>query len=269
MQQQKMEPATTGTEPARDGFHPVPDHARDSDAVERVPTCTSSAGTDAIAPGLLPIVVLATLVLLAVLSSSWQKRSLYATPILAPLALLGARGLLYGVRVRVSALLNVAIAFLFSTAAAICWLAWVAQFTGWPPVVLSHIHALLPDFVPSAHLLAFTVALLATGGWVALIVCRKRQSEHLAVHWAGGIALIYLLVMTLWLPVANGNMTYRRDFAGLREALGENPGIIGSRGLGEPQRALIHYYAGIKPLREETRGKLDWHWMLIEGTERE
>ena len=71
--------------------------------------------------------------------------------------------------------------------------------------------------------------------------------------------------MTLWLPVANGNMSYRKDFTGLREALGDHQGVIASRGLGEPQRALIHYYAGIKPLREETRGKLDCRWMLIQG----
>src|SRR5207245_1416210 len=39
------------------------------------------------------ITALAAVLLLAVLSSSWQKRSLYATPILVSLALLGAGGL--------------------------------------------------------------------------------------------------------------------------------------------------------------------------------
>jgi 4-amino-4-deoxy-L-arabinose transferase-like glycosyltransferase len=227
------------------------------------------AGSPLLQDPRLPTVVLASVVLFGVLSSSWQKRSLYATPLLAPLAILGAGGLRCGIPDRAARMLNCGLAWLFSTAAFIFWFAWLAQFTGWPPMALSRIHAVLPDYLPSFHVTEFLVALLATAGWTALLLRHQRAADFLAIHWASGAALLYLLVMTLWLPVVNGNMTYRRDFDGLRKTLGTDPGVISSRNLGEPQRAMIHYYAGIKPLREETRGKVDCRWMLIEGVDHE
>ena len=162
-------------------------------------------------------------------------------------------------------MLRVIVISVFSIAAVVLWSGWLAQFTGWPALVLGRIRPMVPGFAPAFQSLPFLAALLATIAWIALIAWQRRDGPSLALHWTCGATLMYLLAMTLWLPVANGNMSYRKDFTGLREALGNNPGVIGSRGLGEPQRALIHYYAGIKPLREETRGKLDCRWMLIQG----
>lgn len=55
----------------------------------------------------------------------------------------------------------------------------------------------------------------------------------------------------------------------MREALGKDPGVIASRGLDEPQRAMVHYYAGLKPLREETRGVVESQWMFVQGVDRD
>jgi hypothetical protein len=79
------------------------------------------------------------------------------------------------------------------------------------------------------------------------------------------MSLLYLLFMTLWLPVANGDMSYRKNFIGLRETVGLNPGVIGGWNIGEPQRAMIHYYTGLKPWRVDPRGQIDCRWMLIQG----
>jgi len=213
-------------------------------------------------------VVVISVVLLAVLSNAFQKRSLYATLLLTPLALLAVPAVM-GLSERTAKALNLAVVWLGSTLAAVAWFGWVAQFTHWPASVLERIQTAVPGYTPSLHGAAFAVALAATLGWIGLLAWRQRQNSFLAAHWAGAVALLYLLGMTLWLPVTNGDMTYRHDFVGLREALGENPGLIGSRGLGEPQRAMLHYFAGLRPLREETRGKLDCRWMLIQGMDRE
>jgi len=212
------------------------------------------------------LALLAAVALLAVLSSSRQGRSLYATPLLVPLALLAVR-VERGLNTRTIRALNLGTFCFFSLAAGLAWFGWLAQFTGWPAPVLTRIQATLPKFAPVFHGAAFAVALLFTLGWISLAAWHRQEREFVAFHWTCGVALLYLLAMTLWLPVADGNMTYRHDFVGLRQALGDNPGIIGSHGLGEPQRAMLHYYAGIKPWRDETRGKLDCRWMLIEGSD--
>jgi len=214
------------------------------------------------------LVLLSILSLLLILSAAWQKRSLYATPLIIPLALLAVPAVLE-LGERVARILNLTLAWLFSVLAAVAWLGWAAQFTGWPSIVLERIHKAVPGYAPGFNAPAFVLALAATLGWLALLLWRRCQVAFVAVHWTAGVALIYLLGMTLWLPLTNCNMTYRQDFVGLREALGADPGVIASRGLDEPQRAMVHYYAGIKPLRVETRGEVPSRWMLVQGVDRD
>jgi len=135
------------------------------------------------------------------------------------------------------------------------WFAWSAQFTGFPLKVLAGIRKLLPDYVPAFHGGIFTIALLFTLGWMALVTCHRREGRFVAAHWTAGIALVYLLGMTLWLPVANANMSYRHDFAGLRDVLGNNPGLICGRAINEPQRAMLHYFVGARVVLDDIAGR--------------
>jgi hypothetical protein len=206
-----------------------------------------------------------------VLSASRQARENYGLPMLVPLSLLAARAslptrLLKGTRVGVF--------ILGCVLAGVVWLAWLAQLTGTPGVLLAKIQAKVPGYVPSFVGWEFGVALAATVGWVVLAKFLKRAriaSEEGLVfaQWAGAIALLYLLAMTLFLPVTNSNMTYRKDFVGLPDALGTDPGIVASRNLGEPQRAMLHYYAGVKTWQQETRRPTNYNWILIQGEDKE
>jgi 4-amino-4-deoxy-L-arabinose transferase-like glycosyltransferase len=210
---------------------------------------------------------LASLVILSVLSLSGEGRELYAIPILVPLALLATRAVdTFGPRFVRGA--NAGIFGLFSGLALAAWLGWLAQFAGHPAFVLERIRAKVPGFMPSFNGYAFATALLATLAWLLLVVRNNRKNQAVPTHWTAGVALLYLLAMTLWLPVTNSNMTYRHDFAGLADALGHNPGRVASKGLGEPQRAMLHYYAGVKTLREESRGPVDSEWILIQSDSR-
>jgi hypothetical protein len=185
-----------------------------------------------------------------------------------PLALLAVRSV-DSFSGRAAKAINLRCFTIFSFMAAIVWFAWSAQFTGFPGAVLDIIRNQVPGYVPKLQRVPVGVAFAATLGWALLCIFHRGQSRFVAMHWTAGVTLTYLLGMTLWLPVTNQNMTYRDDFVGLREALGKHPGMVGSRGLGETQRAMVHYYAGVRPASEEIRGPLHCRWMLIQGRDEE
>lgn len=211
----------------------------------------------------------AILVLWAVLSAASQKRSLYATPLLPPLAVLAVRGV-RGLGERFARMAQVTVVSVCAVGVSAAWFGWSALFTHWPAIVLQRVRVQIPDYTPAFSVGAVGVASAATLAWVFLVVRRRGASgASVTIGWAAGVALIYLLGMTLWLPVTNGSSGYQHDFAGLRETLGEQPGLVSSQGLGEPQRAMLHYYTGLKPWREETHGPIDCRWELIQGLDQE
>ena len=93
----------------------------------------------------------------------------------------------------------------FFTACAITiWVVYAAMQTGVPAQPAANVARLLPGFVPSFSALALAAALAGTAAWVWLV--RWRTGRHREAVWkslvlpAGGVALCWLLLMTLWLP---------------------------------------------------------------------
>ncbi len=113
--------------------------------------------------------------------------------------------------------------FFFTVSAGIVWVFYAAMHTGTPAKALATILRLAPGFqVRSAAWatgLALALALLATLAWLALV--RWRTGRHQEVIWkslvlpAGGVALCWLLLMTLWLPL----LDYARSNRPLAERL--------------------------------------------------
>ncbi|MCY4754850.1 hypothetical protein [Pelomonas aquatica] len=102
--------------------------------------------------------------------------------------------------------------FFFSAAALFFWLYYVSMQTGWPARPLANMRRLAEGFEPSFNLLALLLAIAATAAWLALV--RWRTARHRHALWkslalpAGGVALGWLLVMSLLLPAldyARGN----------------------------------------------------------------
>jgi hypothetical protein len=95
--------------------------------------------------------------------------------------------------------------FAFSLAALTIWVIYAAMLTGTPAKPAANIAKLAPGFEASFHPFAFAVAVGATLAWLALV--RWRTGRHQAALWkslvlpAGGVALAWLLLMTLWLPL--------------------------------------------------------------------
>ncbi len=94
---------------------------------------------------------------------------------------------------------------LFTAAAAFVWLMYAAMHTGVPAKPAANVAKLAQGFEPVFSWPALLLALLGTAAWVWLV--RWRTGRHREALWkslvlpAGGVALCWLLVMTLWLPV--------------------------------------------------------------------
>jgi len=94
--------------------------------------------------------------------------------------------------------------FFFSAWALLFWVHYIAMQTGFPPRPAANIARLAPGFTPTFSLVALAFALAGTAAWLALVRWRTgRQREALwksLVLPAGGVALCWLLAMTLLLP---------------------------------------------------------------------
>ena len=71
-----------------------------------------------------------------------------------------------------------------------------------------------------------------------------RLQPRMPARWLAGVALVWGLAMTLWLPWLDHAKGYRGVIAELKAHAA--PGCIAGRNLTEPQRAMFHYHAGVR-----------------------
>lgn len=95
--------------------------------------------------------------------------------------------------------------FAFSISAIAIWVIYAAMVTGMPAKTATNVAKLAPGFEGRFAPLPFAVAVLASLAWLALV--RWRTGRHQQALWkslvlpAGGVALSWLLLTTLWLPL--------------------------------------------------------------------
>lgn len=93
----------------------------------------------------------------------------------------------------------------FSLAGLTIWVIYLAMHTGVPAKPAANVAKLAPGF--EAEFSAFALALALAGSLAWLAVVRWRTGRHREALWkslvlpAGGVALCWLLLMTLWLPL--------------------------------------------------------------------
>lgn len=103
--------------------------------------------------------------------------------------------------------------FFFSGAAIAAWVVWLSVHTGVPAKPAQNLARIAPGFVPRFEVPELVVALLGTLAWLALV--RWRTGRHREAVWksmvlpAGGVALCWLLLMTLWLPMLDHTRSAR------------------------------------------------------------
>jgi len=131
---------------------------------------------------------------------------------LPPLAILAAFAL-PTLKRSVSAAIDWFSVCFFSICALTIWVIYSAMHTGVPAQPAANVAKLAPGFVTEFQPTALVVALLATLAWLALVRWRVGRQRHplwkSLVLPAGGVALCWLLLMTLWLPLLNYARSYR------------------------------------------------------------
>jgi hypothetical protein len=80
------------------------------------------------------------------------------------------------------------------------------------------------------------------------------------------VTLVWGLLTIFFWRYADSENSYRAVVAGVARALPRDTQCISSHNLGEPQRALFHYMAGIVTYRDDVPGRArDCDVMLIQG----
>jgi len=140
--------------------------------------------------------------------------------------------------------------FSFTLIALAIWIIWLAKVTGFPETTAANIARLLPGFESQFNVLAFIVALAITGVWLAVV--RWRTSRAPKEIWrcliisASGTTLMWVLLMTLWLPTINYAKTYRHVSARLVQVIPSGGGCIDTSSLGFAQLASFEYFTKLK-----------------------
>jgi 4-amino-4-deoxy-L-arabinose transferase-like glycosyltransferase len=151
--------------------------------------------------------------------------------------------------------------FSFTLIAIAIWVIWLAKVTGYPESTAANLSRLLPGFHFQFNLLAFVVALIITGAWLAVVRWRTSRSPkeiwRCLIISASGTTLMWVLLMTLWLPTINYAKTYRQVANRLAQVVPSGGGCINTSNLGAAQLASFDYFTKL-PLRDDP----DCPWML-------
>lgn len=201
----------------------------------------------------------AALFMLAVLSASATARALYALPLLVPLALAGVPGA-RALSIRVSAALFGSQVFIFTIIIGTLWLSWLALELGAPAGLHDRLLAMSPNYVPRVDTGPLVIAVLSTVAWLWVVVELWRRRANPAYVWLLGITAGWGIAAMLLLGWADSSKTYRFVAHSIQRNLPPACTCIASFGLGEPQRALLHYFANIKTRRlevDKTAGQCD------------
>ena len=220
---------------------------------------------------ILPITagVLAGLVMFAF---SRELNEVFAMPLMLPLALAAGAGVPALRRGMASGFAWFG-AMTFTVLGSLIWLGWIAMMTGVPERLARNFSKLEPGYVASFDTGALATALVLTLLWIALLGRSERSLHRSTAHWAGGLALLWGLAMTLWLPWIDYGKSYRPVAISLATAI-KRTGLskdacMESRGLGEVQRAVFHYHGGIVTRRLEVHPRSNCPLLLVQADARQ
>ena len=205
-------------------------------------------------------------VIFTVLSASADARELYALPLILPIALLatpatdtlrrGAANLIYWFGVMTGGV------FILTA-----WFYWGALELSLPPKLHEHLLDMQPGYDTGFKWLPFVLGALYTIGWIVLIARLHKSRERPVIAWSATMTMTWGLVAILFVGWIDAGKSYRAMIAELQKALPPQYTCMASLNLGEPQRAMLHYFANIITWRIDTPGRKrnDCEFMLVQG----
>ena len=213
-------------------------------------------------PLLLP--ALAFVAFFAVLGVFGEAREVNALPLLLPLVLLGVAELESVPRGAASALdwFGMTTFFLF---ALIVWLGWLAAMTGHPEAARAWLQREVPGFAYRFNFFAVALAALLTLIWLVVVARSLRSTRRALVNWAAGITMAWMLVMTLGVPLVDQARSYRGVAAQLAAALPAGAGCVARENVGDAQRALLDYFAGLRTVPHDDARAARCNVLLVQA----
>ena len=212
------------------------------------------------APGrhvMLPIWFAAVAIGSAVFTQPADRTLLLGLPALATLAAFALPTL----RRSVAALIDWFTLLFFTGCSVFIWVIWIAMQTGVPRQPAANVAKLAPGFEPSFSWLAFGVALVATLTWGWLV--KWRVGRHRTAIWrslvlpAGGAALCWLLLMTLWLPLLDFARSYAPQVERVSAIIGR-PVCVEIYGLSRAQIAAFNFHGKLNLMPATSRAQCPW-----------
>jgi hypothetical protein len=209
----------------------------------------------------------AFLVTLLVLSAASDARELYALPMLLPLSLLATAGV-DTLRRGAANALNWFGIMTFGFFAGLLWFFWFALMTGHPARNAEHLLDMQPGYTPVFVPLAFAIAAIYTASWLAVLILTRSlpRGRRALVNWGTGVTLLWGIATTICLPWIDAGKSYQSMIISLQQSLPAGYRCIAGENLGEPQRALLDYYAGINTRRAPLTGKQECELLLVQGS---
>jgi 4-amino-4-deoxy-L-arabinose transferase-like glycosyltransferase len=203
-----------------------------------------------------PIIVLpgltATIAAIAFLITG-QASEAQMMALVPPLAVLAALGLPTLAK-SVTNLLDWLAVVIFSTFGLIIWVYFIAGVSGWPVKMANSSKRFAAGYPLQIDGPELVMAILATAIWVAVVVWRfssvQKPIWRTIVLSGSGLALVWFLLMSLWLPVFNHRKTYRDVSQEISAIIPKQTQCINSTGLSLSQRAILGYFLAI-PFAEQ------------------
>jgi len=218
-------------------------------------------------PALLaPLVAVMTMFVAIVLAGPSQD--INQTTLLAPLALLGAQGVVHLRRGAANALDWFGV-MTFAFFAGIVWLGWFAMMTGVPARMANNFVKTTPDFVARLDPFALLVAVALTLAWGVLAFNTSPSAPRSVTRWAGGVALLWGVFSMLWMPWADYIKSYRPVAEALKRSLPAGEACVAQRNLGTPQLAALSYHGGIVTRPYDPARPAACPLLLVQGNPRE
>lgn len=205
----------------------------------------------------------ASVTVAATLSTASADRSLLlALPALAALAAFALPTLGRSV----AALIDWFTLIFFSGCALIIWIVWIAMQTGVPKQQVNNVVRLAPGFEHSFSFTPFLIAIAATLAWAWLV--KWRVGKHRAAIWkslvlpAGGAALCWLLLMTLWLPLLDFVRSYAPLVRRSMIVMKQQPRCVEAHGLSRSQIAAFKFHGNL--VMRPAGSKTNCPWLIVD-----
>jgi len=146
------------------------------------------------------------------------------------------------------------------------WFYWSGLELGVPARLHEHLHRIRPGYEAGFRWLPFAVGVVYSLFWLAVLASFRKTPMRPVVVWGAGITTIWALLTSLFIGWADNVKSYRTTFASMQQALPKQYDCMASRELGEAQRAMLHYVAGVVTHREEISGRRRaCELMLVQG----